>query len=226
VHTKQEIQKALIDLGFDLGKGGKSGKGDDGVFGDKTKAALKAFQVSKGLTPDGRYGDETEEALFPTEELDRGAVAEVMPPSMSRPMVTSPLRKPVWPAQKDVMGFYGAVGLHQTSLILPFKMKLAWDKKVLVGKITVHEKVHDSAKRAFDKVADAYDEVKRAELGIDLFGGSLNVRKMRGGNSYSMHSWGVATLRSSGASGSPRAGSHSAAPRTTTGCTCRPHVSN
>ncbi len=29
-------------------------------------------------------------------------------------------------------------------------------------------------------------------LRLDLFGGCLNVRKMRGGSSYSMHSWGIA----------------------------------
>jgi len=33
---------------------------------------------------------------------------------------------------------------------------------------------------------------KIKELRLDLFGGCLNVRKMRGGSSWSMHSWGIA----------------------------------
>lgn len=97
-----------------------------------------------------------------------------------------------WPYQKDCTKYYGNVGTNQTMLILPFPMKIAWEKKSIVTKFSIHEKVHDSAKRCFDRIADAYDEEARAKLGIDLFGGCLNVRKMRGGSSYSMHSWGIA----------------------------------
>jgi hypothetical protein len=99
---------------------------------------------------------------------------------------------PVWPRQSEVFSFYGSPGENQTMLILPFPMKIAWDKKYLIHKFSVHKKVHDSAKRAFIEVGKAYDEKQRAALGIDLFGGCLNVRKMRGGNSWSMHSWGIA----------------------------------
>ena len=39
---------------------------------------------------------------------------------------------------------------------------------------------------------DEFDADERAKLGLDLFGGSLNVRKMRGGNNWSVHAWGAA----------------------------------
>ena len=98
----------------------------------------------------------------------------------------------LWPRQADVFRYYGQPGEHQTTLVLPFPMKVAWDKAHLIAKFSVHEKVHDSAKRCFARIADAYDEKKRAALGLDLWGGCLNVRKMRGGSSWSMHSWGIA----------------------------------
>jgi len=71
-------------------------------------------------------------------------------------------------------------------------MRLAWAKDQIVTRITLHAKVIESAGRAFEAIASAYGPVKRAELGLDLFGGSLNVRRMRGGSAWSMHAWGIA----------------------------------
>jgi hypothetical protein len=50
------LQTRLKQLGFDP-------KGVDGVFGSRTKAALIAFQKSKGLTADGMGGPATMAAL-------------------------------------------------------------------------------------------------------------------------------------------------------------------
>lgn len=50
------LQSALKQLGFDP-------KGTDGVFGPGCEAAVKAFQTSKGLTPDGIVGPATMAAL-------------------------------------------------------------------------------------------------------------------------------------------------------------------
>lgn len=175
--TTLEIQRRLAALGHDPGP-------QDGKKGKRTTSAIKAFQVANGLAADGIAGLLTKAALFPDtlpEGRDEGA------PLTSPSPVSGP-----WPHQKDCMAFYGSVGMRQTRLKLPFPMRLAWDKGVVVSSISVHEKVHDSAARVFARVADAYDEVARKKLGIDLFGGSLNVRKMRGGSSYSIHSWGAA----------------------------------
>jgi hypothetical protein len=43
-----------------------------------------------------------------------------------------------------------------------------------------------------ERVANHYTDVQLRDMGLHLFGGSLNVRKMRGGKAYSMHSWGIA----------------------------------
>lgn len=100
--------------------------------------------------------------------------------------------KTAWPRQADCLKFYGKVGENQTMLHLPFSMRLAWDARQEVRKFSIHEKVHDSAARCFARVLEAYGEEEIRRLRLDLFGGCLNVRKMRGGSAWSMHSWGIA----------------------------------
>lgn len=153
--------------------------------GMSLEEGIKAYQIANGLNPDGIAGTTTLAKMFPETAPTRDLDLPTFDPLPASAGLS-------WPKQKDCMKFYGGVGLNQTMLVLPFQMRLAWDKRVFVSRISIHEKVHDSAKRAFDRIASAYNADKRRDLGIDLFGGSLNVRKMRGGSSYSMHSWGIA----------------------------------
>tara|TARA_R110002167_G_scaffold45083_1_gene135544 strand:+ start:21433 stop:22215 length:783 start_codon:yes stop_codon:yes gene_type:complete len=99
-----------------------------------------------------------------------------------------------WPKQNysSMVKFYGRIGENQTLLTLPYKMKLAWDLDVTVSRMSCHEKVHDSLERIFKKTLEHYGQDLISELHLDYFGGCLNVRKMRGGNAWSMHSWGTA----------------------------------
>ena len=52
-----QLQEALIQLGYMSGKA-------DGTYGDKTVAAVKAFQKANGLTADGTAGEETQKLLY------------------------------------------------------------------------------------------------------------------------------------------------------------------
>ena len=52
------LQTKLIQLGYDVGA-----TGADGRYGDKTEAAVKAFQKDHGLVEDGITGPRTWEAL-------------------------------------------------------------------------------------------------------------------------------------------------------------------
>ncbi len=75
---------------------------------------------------------------------------------------------------------------------LPYPMVLSWDKTSTVNSIRCHKLVADNFKAVFAEILQVYGLPKIQELGIDLYGGCFNYRKMRGGNDWSRHSWGVA----------------------------------
>ena len=75
---------------------------------------------------------------------------------------------------------------------LPYPMRLAWDLDTTVTRLRCHKLVVDKFEAAFKDILAAYGLPKIKELGIDLFGGCFNFRKMRGGSAWSKHSWGIA----------------------------------
>jgi peptidoglycan hydrolase-like protein with peptidoglycan-binding domain len=144
----------------------------DGSFGPQTRYAFSVYAA--------RLRDD------PTVETWRD-VEEKKPPITPPPPHASN-----WPKQTGVSSFYGEVGQHQTKLVFPYSMRLAWDTSTIVKSTSCHEKVHDAALRVLTRVLQHYGPDKVRQLGLDLFGGCLNVRKMRGGSAWSMHSWGIA----------------------------------
>lgn len=118
-----------------------------------------------------------------------GAIPQAIPASPKGP---DALEHHVWPRQAGVPGFYGEMGKHQVKLALPFPMRLAWQPETIIRSISLHEKVYESAGRVFQAAFKHYGAAEITRLRLDLFGGSLNVRKMRGSNAWSMHSWGIA----------------------------------
>ena len=93
----------------------------------------------------------------------------------------------------QIMNRYGEPG--ESGLItitLPYPMRLAWDKKTKVTTMRCHRLVADNLLRVFKDLLKEYGLEKIQELGIDIYGGCYNLRKMRGGNELSKHSWGIA----------------------------------
>jgi hypothetical protein len=90
--------------------------------------------------------------------------------------------------------FYSPVGANQATLELPqgYSMRIAWDPAKTVTRFSCHEKICAPARRVLVRVLDHYGPARIAELGLDRFGGCLNVRRMRGGSAWSTHAWGAA----------------------------------
>jgi hypothetical protein len=98
-----------------------------------------------------------------------------------------------WPVQtqSELERYYGPVGTNQTSVVVPYPLKIAWKTEKIITKFSCHESIADPIVRVMTRVKDHYGD-KISALGLDLWGGCLNVRKMRGGSKWSTHSWGIA----------------------------------
>lgn len=139
---------------------------------------------------DGFWGPQTDYAADTLSQL----LATGQMPAPWRddtPLVVNPNS---WPPQKeaDLNSFYGAVGTNQVSVALPYPHRVAWDLKTTIHSYQCNAKVHDSVGRVLQRVFDHYGLERIKELRLDRWGGCLNVRKMRGGAQWSMHSWGIA----------------------------------
>jgi hypothetical protein len=93
---------------------------------------------------------------------------------------------------KSLVKYYGEVGTNQTMIDLPHSYVLAWDKSISVSRMTIHEKCADSYLKAINQVLDHYGPDLFDVLKLNVFGGCLNIRKIRNGTGYSTHSWGIA----------------------------------
>lgn len=141
---------------------------EDGKTGPLTVAAIKAFQKSRGLPVDGLAGPKTLTLLFPVKRLKLLSTGEII-------------------------AKYGQPGTDNLVIMqLPYPMRIAWDLQYFANKIQCHKLVAEPLKAVFQEILSVYgiDEIKRLDL--DLYGGCYNFRKMRGGNDWSRHSWGIA----------------------------------
>lgn len=100
--TYQEAQRILISLGYDLGRGGPSGKGDDGVPGRKSQAAVVAFKKQRGLNPTPTIGPQTVAALEAERAKRIGAAIPPVPPVGLDPVWMIEARR--WIGEREVPG--------------------------------------------------------------------------------------------------------------------------
>ena len=96
---------------------------------------------------------------------------------------------------QQLIAKYGQPGdpTKLTTITLPYPMRIAWDLTKTVTKIQCHKLIAPNLLNVFNGLLKHYGLANLQELGIDLFGGCINVRLQRGSKTkWSRHSWGVA----------------------------------
>ena len=83
------------------------------------------------------------------------------------------------------------VGYLET-VICPYPLRIAWDTDTTTSKVRCHKLIAPNLKAVFTDLLAHYGHDKIKELGIDLYGGCFNYRKMRGGSALSKHAFGIA----------------------------------
>ena len=117
---------------------------------------------------------------------------EVIVPIQEVPKEIGPMELITTEEAKDIYGEPNQEGSYLVTIKLPYPMKLAWDLDVTVTRMRCHELVSDEFLAIFNDILEEYGIEEIEELGIDIFGGCFNYRKMRGGPDWSRHSWGIA----------------------------------
>jgi hypothetical protein len=159
----------------------------------KLTAYVQLIARDHGIDPgviDGLWGPGTQNAYDDLVYFDTHGT---LPPAWrdETPSGTNPHH---WPLEREakLMEFYGPVGKNQTSITLPYTHLIAWDPRTKVTTMTCHKKVATSIQRVLKKTLEHYGKDGIHDLRLDLWGGCLNVRRKRGGSSWSTHAWGIA----------------------------------
>lgn len=95
----------------------------------------------------------------------------------------------------QIISKYGQAGNPDnfTVIQLPYPMRIAWDTQTKVLKMQCHELAADPFTKVFNDLLASYGFKELNRLGVDLFGGCVNVRPMRGSKTkWSRHAWGIA----------------------------------
>jgi hypothetical protein len=97
---------------------------------------------------------------------------------------------------EQIIAKYGQPGdlKNIVKLQLPFPLRyvIAPGKFSTVNSLQCHKLIKERLLNVFMDLLLHYGLPKIQELGIDFYAGCLAVRKQRGGNSWSRHSWGIA----------------------------------
>ena len=94
----------------------------------------------------------------------------------------------------EIIARYGKPGddRNLVTVPMPYPRRIAWDLSVVTNKMQCHKLVAPTFQKIHSELLAHYGLEELRRLEIDIFGGCYNFRKMRGGNDWSRHSWGIA----------------------------------
>jgi len=139
----------------------------DGIEGPMTRAA---------------YADMLKQGKADLEQLEQEAKAAP----------EYPVQGGRWPAQREMMSFYGRPGTNLAKGRFPIPMRLAWAPERSVRTFTCHAKCKDAFEWIFEEAIRHYGEKEFRRLHLDMYGGCYNKRRIRGGRAWSTHAFGAA----------------------------------
>ncbi len=87
---------------------------------------------------------------------------------------------------------YGTEGTGQGMVASPYELRLDWDLDTKTSRFSAHHSLVSRIESAMKEILAHYGLEGIRKLGLDRFGGCLNVRLKRGGSTPSVHSWGAA----------------------------------
>jgi hypothetical protein len=150
-------------------------------------AANLSDKVPHKIAEDGYYGPTTADAAY---RLAGETFARPDEPTIGFP--GSPSVRCWTPSDAQMSRKFGQPGSGQIIVDLPYPMRLAWDLNTTVSRASMHAEFQKPLTSALETIRDYYGLDRIRELRLDLFGGILNVRKKRGGSTWSAHAWGTA----------------------------------
>lgn len=169
------MQRELTKMGYELGK-------IDGLRGRMTESALARIRSESSTKPASKP------ALPVIITNDTAKIRTTVLPDFIIP------RRRIHGDMVKTYGEPGDANRKNTAgkVRLPFPFVIAWNTSQKVSQFSAHEKAAPVFQSIFENAAKHYGEDAYRSLGLDLFGGCYNARKMRGGVSWSTHAWGVA----------------------------------
>ena len=214
---KSDLQIALNEGGF-----ANPHLTTDGIIGKKTMTAvdalLKSQKVSFTLWADPRRIIAAEQAIYNLAGIEAGKVDGLVGEQTRYARTVWAARlsgdkkkiedvenwrdeeqqpsksSSIWPKQNEgeMDRFFGPKGTNQAILKMPFPLRIAWEPAKIVRTFSCNKKILAPMLRIWSRTLQHYGHTKIKELRLDYYGGCLNVRKMRGGSAWSIHSWGCA----------------------------------
>jgi hypothetical protein len=142
---------------------------------------------------DAFYGPDTSNAADTIRRQMLGLKAPERPDEVESTPSPAPSKIKCWsPTTAQFRARYGKEGANQGMVSSPFPLLLDWDLKTTVHRFSAHQSLVTVIENALRETLNHYGLARIKALGLNRFGGCLNVRNKRGGATPSVHSWGAA----------------------------------